>query len=82
MHLPFGLPHATIAVVGVLEIAAALVLLAPLGIVPPAMLELLAAATLALLTMAAGIYHVRRHESAAPAAVLFLLTLFVIVGRL
>jgi DoxX-like protein len=79
--LPFGLPHVTILAIGLFEIVAALALLVQFGPVPQATLVPLAAATLGLLMIAAGIYHVRRHETAAPTAVLFLLTLFVIVGR-
>jgi hypothetical protein len=80
-RLPFGLPHGSIAVVGLLEILAALALVAPAGPFPPATLALIAAAALALLTTAAGIYHVHRRESAVPSVALFLLALFVIVGR-
>jgi hypothetical protein len=40
-----------------------------------------AAAGLALIMVLAGIYHLRRQEEAAPAVSLFLLALFVIVGR-
>lgn len=81
MRLPFGLPYAAIVAVGVFEIAAALALLIPFGPWPQAALVRLAALSLALLMIAASIYHVRRHEPAAPTAVLFLLTLFVLVGR-
>ena len=42
---------------------------------------LCAAAWLALIMVGAGIYHLRRQESAAPDVSLFLLALFVIVGR-
>jgi hypothetical protein len=48
---------------------------------PPYILLRLATAGLALLMVAAGIYHMRRQESAAPSVALFLLALFVIVGR-
>jgi len=41
----------------------------------------LAAGGLALIMVLAGIYHIRREDSAAPAVSLFLLALFVIVGR-
>lgn len=81
MRLPFGLPYGTIAAVGLFEIAAALALLAPFGPLPQATLVPLAAAMLALLTMAAGIHHVRRHEPATPTVVLFLLAMFVMVAR-
>jgi hypothetical protein len=48
---------------------------------PPHVFLRLAAGALALLMVAAGIYHIRRQESAAPSVSLFLLALFVIVGR-
>jgi len=69
------------ASIGVLEVAGALGILTPPSIVPNYMVVMLSAAGLALLMVAAGIYHVRRKESAAPAVVMFLLALFVIVGR-
>jgi hypothetical protein len=81
MRLPLGLPYGAIIVVGLFEIALASALLAPFGPWPQATLVRLAAAGLALLSVAAGIYHVRRQESAAPAVALFLLTMFVFIGR-
>ena len=81
LRLPLGLPYGCIIVVGLFEIAAALVLVMPFGPWPQATLVRLAAAVLAFLSVAAGIYHVRRQESAAPAVALFLLTMFVFVGR-
>ena len=53
----------------------------PMDLWPPYIFLRLAAAGLALLMVAAGIYHIRRQESAAPSVSLFLLALFVIVGR-
>jgi hypothetical protein len=41
----------------------------------------LAIAGLALLTLCAAFYHMRRHESAVPNLVLFLLVMFVALGR-
>jgi hypothetical protein len=55
--------------------------LAPEGLSPGYLLVRLAAGGLALLMVCAGIYHLRRREEAAPAVTLFLLALFVIVGR-
>jgi uncharacterized membrane protein YphA (DoxX/SURF4 family) len=77
----FGLSRATAALVGVLEIIGAAGVLVPVDLWPPDVFLRLAAAGLALLMVAAGIYHIRRQESAAPSVVLFLLALFVIVGR-
>ncbi len=82
MHLPFGLPQGFAIAVGLFEIGAALILLfAPFGTWQQANLVRSAVTLLALLTMGAGIYHVRRQETAAPTVVLFLLTVFVMIGR-
>src|SRR5580658_6265305 len=81
-QLPFGLPYGVIVAVGLFEVAAALVLLfTPFGVLAQVNQARMAALLLALLTVGAGFYHVRRQETAAPALVLFLLTLFVMVGR-
>jgi uncharacterized membrane protein YphA (DoxX/SURF4 family) len=77
----FGLSRASAALVGVLEIIGAAGVLVPVDLWPPDVFLRLAAAGLALLMVAAGVYHIRRQESAAPSVVLFLLALFVIVGR-
>jgi hypothetical protein len=72
--------------VGILEILGAIGVIMP-GEFTPAALEpnyllvRIAAAGLALLMVAATLYHFRRRESAAPAISAFLLALFVIVGR-
>jgi hypothetical protein len=63
------------------EIAGAVGLLVPVDVMPPHVLLRAAAGGLALLMVGAGIYHARRQESAAPSISLFLLALFVIVGR-
>jgi uncharacterized membrane protein YphA (DoxX/SURF4 family) len=77
----FGLSRSTAALVGVLEITGAVAVLVPVDLWPPDVFLRFAAAGLALLMVAASIYHIRRQESAAPSVVLFLLALFVIVGR-
>ena len=79
--LPFGLPYGIVVAIGLFEVLLALALIAPVGLSLPVALPLMAASALALLTMAAGIYHVRRHETAVPNLALFLLALFVIVGH-
>jgi uncharacterized membrane protein YphA (DoxX/SURF4 family) len=76
-----GMSRAQAVVVGLVEIAGAAGVLVPMDVWPPDVLLRLAAAGLALLMVAAGIYHIRRQESAAPDVALFLLALFVIVGR-
>jgi uncharacterized membrane protein YphA (DoxX/SURF4 family) len=76
-----GMSRGLAALVGLAEIAGAVGLLVPVDVMPPHVLLRAAAAGLALLMVGAGIYHARRQESAAPSISLFLLALFVIVGR-
>jgi uncharacterized membrane protein YphA (DoxX/SURF4 family) len=83
---PIRVTRAQGAVVGLLEIAGAIGVILPPAWIPDALaadylLARLAAGGLALLMIAATIYHFRRRESAAPAISAFLLALFVIVGR-
>jgi hypothetical protein len=76
-----SLPNELAVAVGIFEIAGALALVMPVDLWPPDILPRLAAAGLALVAMAGAVYHMRRHESGAPSIALFLLALFVIVGR-
>jgi uncharacterized membrane protein YphA (DoxX/SURF4 family) len=76
-----GMSRRMAAQVGILEIVGAVGLLVPFDLWPPHILLRLAAACLALLMVAAGIYHLRRNESAVPSVVLFLMAVFVIIGR-
>ena len=76
-----GLPDELASAIALLEIAFAVILVMPIDLWPPYMLSRLAAAGLALLAIVATLYHMRRHETAAPSITLFLLALFVIVGR-
>jgi hypothetical protein len=55
--------------------------LTPAGLATGHLLVRLGAAGLALIMVLAGIYHLRRQDSAAPAVSVFLLALFIIVGR-
>jgi hypothetical protein len=80
-RLPFGLPYGLVVVVGLFEVLAALALLTPYSFLPSAMIAPLAIAGLALLTWSAAFYHIRRHESAVPNLVLFLLVMFVALAR-
>ncbi len=71
---------------GALEILGAIGVIMPTTFTPAAwasdyLLVRLSAAGLALLMVAATVYHFRRKESASPAIAAFLLCLFVIVGR-
>jgi uncharacterized membrane protein YphA (DoxX/SURF4 family) len=76
-----GLPHGLAAAIAVLEIAGAVCLVMPIDLWPPDILPRLAAAGLALLVAAIGAYHARRREPTAPLVAVFLLAIFVIVGR-
>jgi uncharacterized membrane protein YphA (DoxX/SURF4 family) len=76
-----GMSRGLAALVGILEIVGAAALVWPIDLWPPHILLRTAAAALALLMVVAGIYHLRRQESATPDVVLFLMALFVIVGR-
>ena len=76
-----GMSRTQAAVVAIAEIAGAIGLLMPIEFFPPHLVILTSAGWLALLMVAATIYHSIRRESATPSIVLFLLALFIIVGR-
>jgi hypothetical protein len=76
-----GISRGLAAFIGVAEFAGALGVVSPPSLLPGHLLVRLAAAGLALIMVLAGIYHLRREEPAAPTVALFLLALFVIVGR-
>ena len=78
---PIGMSSGQAAVIGLLEIAGAVGVVTPAELIHGHLFVRLAAGGLALLMVAAGIYHLRRQESAAPAVSLFLLAVFVILGR-
>src|ERR1035437_9221168 len=78
---PAAISRGLAAFIGLAEIAGALGVGTPAALGPGHLLVRLAAAGLALIMVLAGIYHLRRQEPAAPAVTLFLLALFVIVGR-
>lgn len=79
--LPFGLPYGLVIVVGLFEVLAALALPTPYSFLPHVMIAPLGIVGLALLMWAAAVYHLRRHETAVPNLVLFLLVMFVAVAR-
>jgi len=84
--VPIRITTAQGRIVGVLEIAGAIGVIMPPAFTPAPLatdyrLILIAAGCLALLMVAATVYHFRRRESAAPSIATFLLALFVIVGR-
>lgn len=69
------------AAVAIAEIVGALGVLVPVEFFPPHRIILVASAWLALLMVAASVYHAMRREPATPSIVLFLLALFILVGR-
>jgi len=79
--LPLGLPYGLLVAAGLFEIVAAMAMVAPFSASLQSIVVRLAAAILALMMTIAGVYRLRRNQSAAPSVVLFLLALFVIVGR-
>jgi len=84
--IPIEMSPAQGRLVGLIEIVGALGFIMPPAFTPAVLapdylLVRIAAAGLALLMVAAAIYHFRRKESATPAVSAFLLALFVIVGR-
>jgi uncharacterized membrane protein len=78
---PIGMSRGQAVLLGLVEVAGAAAVLVPVDLWPPYIFLRIATAALALLMVGTGIYHVRRQESAAPSVTLFLLALFVIVGR-
>jgi hypothetical protein len=78
---PIGMSRLQATLVGLAEMAGALGLLVPARIDPSHTVVIGSAAWIAVIMVAAGIYHLRRRDSAAPTVVLFLLALFIIVGR-
>jgi uncharacterized membrane protein YphA (DoxX/SURF4 family) len=78
---PIGMSRGKAVLVGLIEVAGAVGVLVPEDVRPPWVLLRLACGGLALLMVFAGIYHARRQETAAPDVSLFLLALFIIVGR-
>jgi uncharacterized membrane protein YphA (DoxX/SURF4 family) len=78
---PVTMSRRTAILVAIAELLGAIGVLMPNSIAPPFLVVRAAAAWLGLIMVGAAIYHMRRRESAAPNVALFLLALFVIVGR-
>ena len=78
---PVGTGRSGAILLGLAEVAGAIGLLIPGRMDPSHLVVVCAAAWLALLMVAAGIYHVRHRNPATSAIVLFLLALFIMVGR-
>jgi hypothetical protein len=78
---PVTLSHREAVMLAFVEILGAIGVLAPGRLQPQYQVTLAASALLGLLMVGGSIYHIRRGESAAPNVALFLLALFIIVGR-
>ena len=85
-YAPITLMPARAKLIGLVEVALAFGVIlpdifSPGGLVPEYIIVRLSALCLGLLMVGAAIYHTRRKEPAALAVSIFLLALFVIVGR-
>jgi putative oxidoreductase len=77
-----GVSAPTAFAIGFTEILGAIGLVIPLGAQEPYLVAQLSAGVLAVLLLAACIYHARRKEHTSPIVGLFFLAIFVIVGRM
>ena len=78
---PVGIPSGRAAAIGVGEVFCGLLVISPFQLSYPFLLPLAGSACLALEMIGATYYHIRRKEPAGPSIALFLLAVFVIVGR-
>jgi uncharacterized membrane protein YphA (DoxX/SURF4 family) len=78
---PVTLTHGEAIMVAIAEIIGAIGLLIPARTTPAYLVVIAACAWIGLLMAGGAIYHIRRRESSAPNVALFLLALFIIVGR-
>jgi len=79
---PTNLSHGLVTFIGLAEIAGALGIVMPMATNVAPWLTPFAAGGLALVTLLAVLFHLRRREPPAPAAILFLLALLAAAGRL
>jgi hypothetical protein len=80
--LCIGIAPPAACAIGFAEILGAIGLVVPLGSQDPYILAQLSAGALALLLLAACVYHARRNEHTSPIVGLIFLAIFVIVGRM
>jgi uncharacterized membrane protein len=78
---PIGISHWQSVVIGLAEVAGALGLLIPAWLDPSHEVVLCAAAWLALIMIAACLYHLRRKDPMSPTVLFLLLAVLVIAGR-
>jgi len=78
---PTTLTHGTITFIGIAELAGAVGVVLPMAANIAPWLSVWAAAGLAVIMLSATVFHIRRREPPIMTAVLFVLTVFVTVGR-
>jgi uncharacterized membrane protein YphA (DoxX/SURF4 family) len=78
---PIGISRWQAVAIGLAEVAGALGLLIPARLDPSHLLVACAAVWLALIMIAACLYHLRRQDPITPTAFFLVLALFIIVGR-
>jgi uncharacterized membrane protein YphA (DoxX/SURF4 family) len=77
-----GVSSTVACAIGFAEILGAIGLIFPFSVLEPYFVAQVSAGALALLSLAACVYHARRKEHTSPIVGLFLLAIFVIVGRM
>ena len=78
---PSGISRGLVTFIGIAEIVGSLGIVLPMATNTAPWLSVWAAIGLAIIMVLAIGYHIRRHESFVPPAVLLLLALFVVYGR-
>jgi uncharacterized membrane protein len=78
---PTSLTHGVITLIGIAELAGVAGLVLPMALNVAPWLTVWAAAGLAVIMLSATVFHIRRHEPPIVTAVLFVLAVFVVVGR-
>jgi hypothetical protein len=78
---PTGISRGLVTFIGVAEIAGSLGIVLPMATNTAPWLSLWAAVGLSTIMLLAIVFHLRRHESPAAPAILFLLAAFVVFGR-
>ena len=78
---PTGPSRGLITFIGIAEIAGSLGIVLPMATNIAPWLSLWAALGLATIMLLATVFHIRRHESPAPAVILLVLAVFVVFGR-
>jgi uncharacterized membrane protein len=78
---PTSLTHGRITLIGVAELAGAAGIVLPMALNVTPWLTVWAAAGLGAIMLSATVFHIRRHEPPIMTAVLFVLAVLVVVGR-